>query len=95
MFFLYFLLEYIIFFRKWNATYAAINALGIDSYYGHLLLKANPKKKSNKKDDFPKLVVASTRTEDGIKDILEKVAFKKITFCFSFSNRGIFRSKLK
>ncbi|CAG9765257.1 unnamed protein product [Ceutorhynchus assimilis] len=60
----------------WKPTYAAINAIGLDSYYGHLVLKANQKTKQTQHDDLPKLVVASTRTEEGIKDILEKVKAK-------------------
>ncbi|XP_060524806.1 fatty acid synthase-like [Cylas formicarius] len=61
---------------EWKPTYAAVNALGLDSYYGHLLLKANSKTKTQKMDDLPRLITASTRTEDGIKSIIEKVKTK-------------------
>ncbi|KAL3278583.1 hypothetical protein HHI36_016128 [Cryptolaemus montrouzieri] len=57
--------------RKWNPKYVAVNAIGLDSYYGHVLLKANPKKLPSKINDLPRLLLASTRTEDGIKEILE------------------------
>lgn len=63
--------------KPWNPTYAAINGLGIDTYYGHLLLKANPKIKPQPSIDIPRLLVASTRTEDGINDILEQVRLLK------------------
>lgn len=53
--------------------YVAVNGIGLDSYYGHVLLKANPKRKQLEKDDLPRLVVASTRTESGIKELLETV----------------------
>ncbi|XP_044760998.1 fatty acid synthase-like [Coccinella septempunctata] len=57
--------------RKWNPKYIAVNAIGLDSYYGHILLKANPKKLPAKINDLPRLLMASTRTEEGIKNILE------------------------
>lgn len=61
--------------RKWGVNYAAVNAIGLDSYYGHILLKANPKRKTTVKiqDDIPRLILASTRTEAGIKEILKTV----------------------
>ncbi|XP_066149955.1 fatty acid synthase-like isoform X1 [Euwallacea fornicatus] len=58
--------------KEWNPTYAAVNGLGLDTYYGHLLLKANPKLKPHVTFDIPKLLVASTRTEDGISDIIKQ-----------------------
>lgn len=55
--------------------YVAVNGIGLDSYYGHVLLKANPKTKKNiEKGDVPHLVVTSTRTEAGIKQMLETVS---------------------
>lgn len=62
--------------KKWDGEYAAVNAIGLDSYYGHLLLKSNNKKKVEKKDDLPRLLLVSTRTEEGIKNILETVKTK-------------------
>ncbi|XP_066247499.1 fatty acid synthase-like [Euwallacea similis] len=62
--------------KQWNPTYVAVNSLGLDTYYGHLLLKANPKLKSHVTFDIPKLLVASTRTEDGISDIMNQYKVK-------------------
>lgn len=62
--------------RKWDGKYAAVNAIGLDSYYGHVLLKSNSKRKHERLDDLPRLVLASTRTEVGIKKILETVRFQ-------------------
>ncbi|KAF7281302.1 hypothetical protein GWI33_004884 [Rhynchophorus ferrugineus] len=59
--------------RKWEPKYAAVNALGLTSYYSHIILKANPKVKADITVKIPRLVIASTRTEEGIKNILEKV----------------------
>lgn len=60
---------------KWEPKYAAVSSIGLDSYYGHILLKANQKKKIIKhtENDIPRLVLASTRTEAGIKEILDIV----------------------
>lgn len=58
---------------QFDPEYIAVNGIGLDSYYGHVLLKANPKQKRLEKDDLPRLVVASTRTESGIKQLLESV----------------------
>lgn len=58
---------------KWDGGYAAVNGIGIDSYYGHVLLKSNPKTKKEKTDNLPRLIVASTRTETGIKSIIDTV----------------------
>lgn len=58
----------------WNPDLAAVNALGIDSYYSHALFKANPKIKKDLNDGLPRLVVASTRTEEGIKEILNTIS---------------------
>ncbi|KAJ8967373.1 hypothetical protein NQ314_002933 [Rhamnusium bicolor] len=62
--------------RKWNPRYAAVNALGVDSYYGHALFKANPKSKVPTEVKLPTLVIASTRTQEGIDKILETIKSK-------------------
>ncbi|CAH0563662.1 unnamed protein product [Brassicogethes aeneus] len=62
--------------QKWKGLYAAVNGIGLDSYYGHILLKSNRKIKAILPDSLPRLIVASTRTEDGIKAILETVKNK-------------------
>ncbi|XP_025837114.1 fatty acid synthase-like isoform X3 [Agrilus planipennis] len=58
----------------WSGDYAAVNAIGLASSYGHLLIKANKKtKKEGPADDLTRLFIASTRTEDGIQKILSTV----------------------
>lgn len=70
--------------KKWNGLYAAVNAIGLDSYYGHVILKTNKKEIVPQKDDLPRLVLASTRTEEGIKSILETVRLKLLEKCTIF-----------
>lgn len=69
--------------RKWEPKYAAVNALSTSSHLGHIVLKANPKKKVNRPIDLPILLIASTRTEEGILSILETVSLNFI-FYLSF-----------
>nr|CAH7755304.1 unnamed protein product [Callosobruchus chinensis] len=61
---------------EWKPTYAAVNAIGIDCCYGHVLLKANLKEKVPMKMDLPPLLAVSTRTEEGIAKILELLKAK-------------------
>ncbi|XP_072398837.1 fatty acid synthase-like [Diabrotica undecimpunctata] len=63
--------------KKWKPTYVAVNALGISSYFGHAVFKANPKEKVLKKIAFPVLLNASTRTEEGIDKIIETLKKKQ------------------
>lgn len=58
---------------KWKGLYAAVNSIGIDSYYGHIVLKANTKEKVPIKMDMPMLLLASTRTETGIVNVVDSV----------------------
>ncbi|CAH2007391.1 unnamed protein product [Acanthoscelides obtectus] len=60
----------------WKPTYAAVNAIGIDCCYGHLLLRANPKEKVQLPITLPPLLAVSTRTEDGVVKILELLKTK-------------------
>lgn len=57
----------------WTGEFAAVHGIGITSSYAHVLLKANPKQKKIVEDDLPKLLIASTRTEAGIQQILKTV----------------------
>lgn len=66
-------MEVVTYNKKWEPKYAAVNSIGIDSYYGHALLKANPKKKVLKKCSITPLIIASTRTQEGIDQLLETV----------------------
>lgn len=65
--------------RKWNADYAAINAIGINQYYGHMIIKRNPKKKVIVKCDIPRILPISTRTEETVERMLAKVSKKCIS----------------
>lgn len=58
---------------EWEGNYAAVNGVGITSSYAHVLLKANPKSKEVIEDNLPKLILASTRTEAGIQQIIKTV----------------------
>lgn len=60
--------------EQFKGTYVAVNAIGLDSYYGHALFKINPKTKKETKDELPRLVIASTRTEAGINELLNTVS---------------------
>lgn len=71
-------MEVVTYNKNWDPKYAAVNSIGIDSYYGHALLKANPKKKVPKECSIPPLVIASTRTQEGIDQLLETVSRKLI-----------------
>lgn len=61
--------------KEWNGKYAAVNAAGLSASYGHILLKANPKVKEEKLTILPRLLVASTRNEQSIQEILDKVSY--------------------
>lgn len=58
----------------WSNKYAAVNAMGMNTYYGHIVVKANVKSKVPIKMDLPILLNVSTRTEEGIKEIVEVVS---------------------
>ncbi|KAJ8961709.1 hypothetical protein NQ318_021309 [Aromia moschata] len=62
--------------RKWEPRYAAVNVIGVDSYYGHALLRANPKVKVPIEVKLPILVTASSRTPEGIEKALETIKSK-------------------
>lgn len=59
---------------KYNGGLVAVNGIGISSSHGHILLRPNPKTKTDLQNDLPKLYILSTRTEDGIKSIIEDVS---------------------
>lgn len=66
--------------RKWNSAYAAVNAVGICNYYGHIVIRRNPKDKALSPVDIPVLLPVSTRNEEAVTNILGKV---------SISNRSL------
>ncbi|KAB0802399.1 hypothetical protein PPYR_04585 [Photinus pyralis] len=59
--------------KKWEGGLMAINGIGLASSYGHILIRANPKVGKAPADNIPRVVCLSTRTEDGIKAILESL----------------------
>nr|XP_023020295.1 fatty acid synthase-like [Leptinotarsa decemlineata] len=61
---------------EWSSDYVAVNSLGLDSCFGHVVFKRNPKKKVHRKLDLPMLLLVSTRTETGIKEIIETLKTK-------------------
>lgn len=58
---------------KFDGGLIAVNGFGISSSSGHILLRPNKKVKEEVKDDSPKLYIVSTRTEEGIKSLLDDV----------------------
>lgn len=57
-----------------------VNSFGFGGANCHILLKWNEKEKVNggaPKDDIPRLVAISGRTEEAVKIILDKVSFEK------------------
>ncbi|KAF5286879.1 hypothetical protein FQA39_LY00412 [Lamprigera yunnana] len=59
--------------KNWEGGLIAINGIGLASSYGHVLLKANPKTEKPPIYDLPSVVCVSTRTEQGIQDILNSL----------------------
>ena len=61
----------------WEGGYCAVNSLGFGGTNCHILLKSNPKEKVNggaPQDDLPRLIVASSRTEEGVQKLLKDVS---------------------
>lgn len=73
--------------RKWTATYAAVNAVEIQNYYGHMIIKRNELLPPNYCHNLPTLVFASARTEIGMQQVLESVSTyqKYLCFCLIYS----------
>lgn len=63
--------------KKWSSDYVAVNAIGINQYYGHLIIKRNPKKKVASKSIIPKIFPVSTRTEETVMKALTTVRLLK------------------
>uniref|UniRef100_A0A8D8PNC5 Fatty acid synthase n=1 Tax=Cacopsylla melanoneura TaxID=428564 RepID=A0A8D8PNC5_9HEMI len=58
----------------WQGGYAAINSFGFGGANAHVLLKSNPKPKTPAiKDNVPRLVGVSGRTEDAVEHFLERI----------------------
>ncbi|KAK4881873.1 hypothetical protein RN001_005192 [Aquatica leii] len=63
---------------NWEGGLIAINGIGLASSYGHVLLKPNPKFKKPPMNNLPKLIGISTRTEQGIQDILTALKSEEV-----------------
>lgn len=60
----------------WEPTYVGINSFGFGGANGHVLLAPNAKEKINggaPKDNLPRLVVLSGRTEEAVESFLHEV----------------------
>lgn len=64
--------------REYKLGLAALNAVGLNSSYGHILLKPNLKTKMERVDSLPRLINISARTEKGIQSVLKSVSTTKI-----------------
>nr|CAD7431569.1 unnamed protein product [Timema monikensis] len=61
----------------WSGGLAAVNAVGLSGVVGHILLRSHSKEKVNgglPNDKLPRLLLISGRTEEGLKEILTKIA---------------------
>lgn len=58
---------------KWSSDYAAVNGIGANDYYGHIIIKRNPKRKTEIKPVLPWLFPVSTRTEDTVQKAISTV----------------------
>lgn len=70
---------------KWNSEFAAVNGIGINNYFGHLIIKRNSKAKVITKCDLPPFLPISTRTEETVQTMLAKV---RILDCIIINNEN-------
>ena len=64
----------------WEGGYVGINSFGFGGANAHVLLKSNPKEKVNNgkpKDDLPRIVAVSGRTEEAVNTLLNDVSVRK------------------
>ena len=61
----------------WEGGYVGLNSFGFGGANAHILLKSNPNDKVNNglpKDDLPRLVIISGRTDEAVDCILKDVS---------------------
>ncbi|XP_070148748.1 fatty acid synthase-like [Polyergus mexicanus] len=65
---------------EWKGGYIGINSFGFGGANCHVLLKSNPKIKvtNGVKDNLPRLVIISGRTEEAVKIILDDIQSRSI-----------------
>lgn len=61
---------------KWSSDYAAINGIGINNYFGHMIIKRNSKSKVEANNKLPRFLPVSTRTEETVQLALETVSIQ-------------------
>nr|QCW07585.1 fatty acid synthase 5 [Blattella germanica] len=64
----------------WKGGLVALNSMGMTGTYAHVLLQSlgNDKENNVHNDSLPRLIVTSSRTEDGVTTILNKLEGKPI-----------------
>ncbi|KAK0083564.1 hypothetical protein PV325_008602 [Microctonus aethiopoides] len=65
----------------WPGGYVGVNSFGFGGANAHILLKSNPKEKVNggmPKDDLPRLIVVSGRTEEAVENILRDIESRPV-----------------
>ncbi|XP_058059390.1 fatty acid synthase [Anopheles bellator] len=62
----------------WNGGIIGLNSFGFGGANAHVILKSNPKPKPiSPRDGFPKLVIASGRTDEAVEAFLDQAAVSK------------------
>ncbi|XP_072160628.1 fatty acid synthase [Bemisia tabaci] len=74
-----------------------VNGISLWGGFGHIILQGNPRKTSKMKisEKFPQILLLSSRTEEGIDQILRKVKTVKITPEFAALSNDVFSKGIK
>ncbi|CAH0395943.1 unnamed protein product [Bemisia tabaci] len=80
-----------------NGGLIGVNSIGLTGHFGHLLLKANPKKSSTMQinESLPQIILLSSRTESGIEDVMKRVRSIKVTPEFASLVNGVFGQEVQ
>ncbi|XP_072160122.1 fatty acid synthase isoform X1 [Bemisia tabaci] len=75
----------------------AVNSVGFAGQFGHLLLKKQPQRGSSTRisETLPQILMMSSRTENGIVEIMEHTKSMNITAEYADLVNGVFRLGLK
>lgn len=64
--------------EPWSGGIVAVNSFGFGGANAHIILRSNPKPKTNwPTDPLPRLVTVSGRTEDAVNHLLQKIEENK------------------